>query len=332
MNVARVTSRAVIGLTAVAATLSATGAAYQAIATGRERRKHVPPGKLVDIGGYKLHLVDQGAGQPAVILEAGLTSMSAQWAWVQPEVAKITRVCSYDRAGLGWSECSTRPRDARNAVHELHTLLEKAGVPPPYILAGHSLGGLLARLFAYTYRDEVVGLVLVDAAHPDQRKRYPPASEEAHASFFRQLAIAPWLARVGVLRLTGYRSHMTAGLPPESAAVFRTLCCWERHLDTTNEEAQNWDTICDQVREADTLGDLPVAVISAGFRVDGMTEQWHCLQRELAALSTNSMLRIVPGSDHVSLMTRREHAQATVEAIQTLVHAYRQGIARPWET
>jgi len=122
----------------------------------------------VDLGGWRLHLNCTGqvsASQPTVILEAGAGDFSVGWSLVQPEVARFARVCSYDRAGLGWSDLGPRPRTLRQIVWELHTLLEKAGVRPPYVLVGHSYGGILARLYAFTYPSEVGGIVLEESGH-----------------------------------------------------------------------------------------------------------------------------------------------------------------------
>jgi pimeloyl-ACP methyl ester carboxylesterase len=124
-----------------------------------------PPGRLVDIGGWRLHLNCTGearASQPTVILESGLGDFSVEWGLVQPGVAKFARVCSYDRAGDGWSELGPHPRTFQQIVYELHTLLDKAGVKPPFVFVGHSYGGWLTRLYAYTYPAEVVGMVLVE--------------------------------------------------------------------------------------------------------------------------------------------------------------------------
>ena len=126
LSISNKTSRAMLGFGAVAATLTAAGAAYQYLAAGRDRRLYTPTGRLVTVDGHPMHLNDQGAGSPTVILETGLTSMSAQWAWIQPEVAKFTRVVSYDRAGLGFSEPVAGPRDARRTAERLHRLLREA--------------------------------------------------------------------------------------------------------------------------------------------------------------------------------------------------------------
>lgn len=125
-----------------------------------------PPGKLINVGGWRLHLNCTGeshASQPTVILEAGSGDFSVEWSLVQPGVAKFARVCSYDRAGDGWSEIGPHPRTMRQIVYELHTLLDKAGVKPPLVLVGHSYGGWLVRLYATTYATEVAGMVLVEA-------------------------------------------------------------------------------------------------------------------------------------------------------------------------
>lgn len=126
------------------------------------------PGQLVDLGGWRIHLNCTGqvsASQPTVILEAGAAGFSVDWSLVQPEVARFARVCSYDRAGLGWSDLGPRPRTLRQIVWELHTLLEKAAIRPPYLLVGHSAGGILARLYAFTYPSEVGGIVLEESGH-----------------------------------------------------------------------------------------------------------------------------------------------------------------------
>src|SRR5206468_1586863 len=133
------------------------------------------PGKLVDVGGHRLHLNVKGerTAAPTVVLEAGMGSMSSNWAWVRDDLARDGRVVSYDRAGLGWSDRSEGPIDAATGADELHAVLRAAGIGPPYILAGHSYGGLVVRMFADRYRADVAGMVLVDASHPDQWAHIP---------------------------------------------------------------------------------------------------------------------------------------------------------------
>jgi pimeloyl-ACP methyl ester carboxylesterase len=328
ITISRTASRAMLGFGAVAATLSATGALYQRLASSRDRRKFPPCGKLVDVGGLRLHARDEGSGDPVVILEAGLTSMSAQWAWIQPEVARFTRVISYDRAGLGFSDCCNKPRDAEGTARRLRNLLNELEIPGPYIIAAHSLGGLFARMFACLYPKETGGLVLVDSVHPDQRIRWGTASEWRHSVFFGQLMAAAYLAPFGVPRLYNYRAHMTEGLPAEAATVLKAMACSSGHLDATSGEAGAFNTMCDQVRDAGPFPEIPLAVISSDKWHDGWDEQWHGLQREVAALSPESTFQIIPGSNHASLITNREHALSTIEAIRDIVLQLRSATAR----
>ena len=154
--------------------LAIAGAIYEKISEARDRRFNPMPGRLFDVGGYKMHIDCVGEGSPTVILESGLGDTYVSWRKVQPQIAQFSRVCSYDRAGLGYSESTSRPRTSKVMAQELHSLLQAAAVAPPYVLVGHSMGGFTVRLYASLYRNEVAGMVLVDASHPDQENRFPP--------------------------------------------------------------------------------------------------------------------------------------------------------------
>ena len=169
------------GLLILLIALVCAGTVYEAIESHRDQQMFHPPGRLVDIGGCRLHLYCTGEGSPTVILEAGGGNPWLSWCKVQPQVASFTRVCSYDRAGLGWSDPSPRPRTAMVIAEELHALLHNAGIPGPFVLVGHSLGGMDARMFANRYPSEVAGLVLVDSSHPDQDERFPPEAKKLAA-------------------------------------------------------------------------------------------------------------------------------------------------------
>lgn len=149
-------------LLALAAGVVLAGIAYEMAGSRRDRRRFPPPGRLVGTIPPRLHLYERGSGSPAVILEAGLAASSLSWSLVQPAVAKFTRVCSYDRAGFGWSDAVRGPLELKGIVEDLHALLIGAEIPPPYILVGHSFGGLIVRAFAIAHADRVAGLVLVD--------------------------------------------------------------------------------------------------------------------------------------------------------------------------
>jgi pimeloyl-ACP methyl ester carboxylesterase len=154
------------GLFLIVILLALAGFLYENISEARDRRFNPMPGQLVDVGGYKMHIDCMGRGTPTVILDSGLGDSYISWNKVQPEIAQFTCVCSYDRAGLGYSDSSPRPRTGKDIAEELHALLHNAGISPPYILVGHSMGGYDVRLDASLHRGEVAGMVLVDASHP----------------------------------------------------------------------------------------------------------------------------------------------------------------------
>lgn len=209
------------------------GATYQGVATAIERRQFRHPGRLVDAGGHQLHIYCLGEGQPTVVLEAPATGMSATWGWVQPEVARITRVCSYDRAGLGWSEAGDRPYQPSAVAGELRALLQPAGEPGPYVVVGHGLGAAFAVLFAAQFGSDVAGLVLIDPPVPDSTTERDQTTWLASAS--------PWLARTGVLRATRMMSSNAAGLPGVSAGALRAFLNRPDHLTRAATELSRWD-------------------------------------------------------------------------------------------
>src|SRR5438445_4750230 len=181
------------------------GLSYQAITSALDASHYPPPGKLVDIGGYRLHINCTGTGSPTVILDAGLGGTSLDWSKVQPAVARFTRVCSYDRAGYGWSETEPGPRTSQQMVTELHLLLAHAQINGPYLLVGHSLGGLNMRLYAYHYPGEVAGMVLLDSTSEHQFAQfgtYPPFfPPQAVSAAEQQLMLFRGAALFGVARL-----------------------------------------------------------------------------------------------------------------------------------
>jgi pimeloyl-ACP methyl ester carboxylesterase len=208
------------------------GATYQGAATALERRQFPHPGRLVDIGGHQLHLYCIGQGTPTVVLEAPATGMSAAWGWVQPDVAQVTRVCAYDRSGLGWSEAGDRDFEPAAVPGELHTLLVQANEPGPHVIVGEGLGAALAALYAAQYRPEVAGLVLVD----------PPITDHpVRRSVTRLLNASPWLARAGVLRATRMLSSNAAGLPDVSARPLRAFLNRPDHLSRSAAELARWN-------------------------------------------------------------------------------------------
>jgi pimeloyl-ACP methyl ester carboxylesterase len=302
--------------------LAGSGALYQALATARDTRAYPPPGRLVDIGGHRLHLYCVGTGSPTVVLEAVAGGTSADWAWVQPEVAATTRVCAYDRAGRGWSDHGPGPRDARRVATELHTLLGNAGEPGPYVLVGHSLGGLFVRQFAAQYPDEVAGMVLIDARHPDTFTRSTPTEQAAERADMRRNRIGAALAPFGVLRLYFRFQDPAPGLAERQRAEVRAFLSSTRFWQSWRaEQAAQPDTEA-QVRGADGLGATPLLVVTAGER---LSATWAALQEELATRSSNSTHRVIAGATHLSLAYDQQDARQSSAAILDVVAAARTG-------
>lgn len=198
------------------------GVTVQSVATALERRQFPHPGRLIEVGDHQLHLHCTGEGTPTVVLEAPAAGLSTAWQWVQTDLAETTRVCSYDRAGLGWSEAGERPYEADRVPDDLHTLLDRAGERGPFVVAGHELGASFARMFASRYRQDTAALVLVDdpggAAASDARR------------VSRMVRAWPWLARIGVLRLTRTLSRRAAGLSEDSGGATRAFLNRPDHL------------------------------------------------------------------------------------------------------
>ena len=320
--------RIALGLAIAIGSLAAIGAIYQLIATAIDRRAFPPPGQLIDVGGFQMHLHCAGAnvgGSSTVILEKGLGSTSSAWTLVQPEVAKATRVCSYDRAGTGWSDSSPEPRDARQIARELHTLLQNANIPGPYILVGWSMGGLYTREYAGQYGDQVAGLVLVDSSHPDQWTS-TPGGQKQFESNARIYSLAPILARLGVMRLMGLRQP-ASGLPTPYNEQLTASFAATKDWDAQSAEFLDSPASMTQVRESKLPDNLPLFVLTATEHSMSPEQEdlWQVWQTDLALLSTNSIHQIVEGADHASFWRDPTMVKPSVAAILQVVKAARSG-------
>jgi pimeloyl-ACP methyl ester carboxylesterase len=311
--------------------LIASGMTYQILATQVDMKKYSAPGQLIDVGGYRLHLYCMGEsinGSPTVILEQGLGGTSPAWAWIQPEVAKVTRVCAYDRTGLGWSDPAPKGtrRDGQQVAAELHTLLQKANIPGPYVMVGHSSGGLYALFFAHQYSSDVAGMVLLDSSHPDQWTS-TPTGQKLYQSNASTYSITSTLARFGLLRIRA-NSQPALGLPDLQ----------NKELVAFNSATQDWDAqaaefaatidLDNEVRDAGSLGNLPLFVLTAtdhGGPAE-MEQAWQALQNELAGLSTNSIHKVLVGARHESLWADPKYAGESVAAILKVIDAVQRGV------
>lgn len=298
----------------IAAALVA-GVIYQAAATRSDVAKYPPPGQMVETEGRSLHINCTGVGSSTVILESGLGGGSLDWSLVQPEVARAGRVCSYDRAGIVWSSEGEGPRTATKIVNELHKLLEAARIPPPYVLVGHSVGGVYVQMFAARFPDEVAGVVLVDSSHQDQLSRVPGIPSVLPYLF---KAAAPF----GVARLINQVVAAPPNLSPEANAARAGMYS---HTHTVFAIADEMAAIPESLAELRTtpmqLGAKPLIVLSRGLS-DGASPEneaaWRELQADLARCSSSGKQVVAQKSGHYIQFAEPE---LVIDAIRQVIRA-----------
>lgn len=301
--------------------LACTGTIYQATGAARDRAAYPPPGRLVDVGGHRLHLTCSGDRDPTVVLEAGLSSTSLDWGIVQPEIAQFARVCAYDRAGSGWSEPGPKPRTGRQIATELRWLLANAGIVGPYVLVGQSYGGQIARLFATLFPQEVAGLVLVDSSHEDQRERLRPKrlKERVVGELrWQRFRLNPLLVRLGVPRLLRKPNQRWVAdrLPPQHRPPAYAVGLFSTAYDWVFGEAAAIDATNVQQRAAGPLPEIPLAVLTAGKSNEG----WMALQADLARRTSRSRHIIAKDSGH---MVHIDDPKLVVEAVRWVLEEVR---------
>ena len=286
--------------------------AQGAIARARLKKQFPPIGQRVDINGYRLHMYVEGKGSPTVVLDAGAGGIGLGWELVRPTIAKVTRVVTYDRAGLGWSDPSPRPRRADVMAEELHTLLVNANITGLYILVGHSLGGPVARQFAAKYPSEVAGLVMVDSAHEQQMKRFPKAMVKMADSMKGMMAVMKLIGKLGLFALKpslvsiGDHGKLSGELVKQLQGVMASS---DSHLEAMLAESES--VYAAQTQPVATLGDMPLTVISHGQLDANAVPQslgqevraeyeaaWQKLQVEITSLSTRSRRIVAERSGH----------------------------------
>jgi pimeloyl-ACP methyl ester carboxylesterase len=313
---------------------------------GTKRLKHPPTGSLVSVGTHRLHIRCAGDGSPAVILDAALGGSSLSWSLVQPAIARLTKVCSYDRAGFGWSDAGPMPRTAGRIAGELRALLDRAGVNPPFLLVGHSFGGLVMQIFARQYRNDVVGLILVDPAHAEDWVRPAPREQaqiDRGVRLCRQGALA---ARFGVARLVGALAALGAlapargltwlvsggglsqqdegilapiwKLPAEARRPLRHFWTQPKFFDALGSQIESIGVSAAETLDATSAGfdDLPLVTISSTAPGDYRFRQ----QEALARLSTRGRHVVAPRSGHWIPLDQPE---AVIDAIRDMLQEIR---------
>jgi pimeloyl-ACP methyl ester carboxylesterase len=251
-----------------------------------------------------------GQGSPPVVIDAGAGNWSVAWTSIQDQLAPETRVCTFDRAGLGWSDSGAQPRTSLVMTSELHVLLHNAGVQPPLVMVGHSLGGFNARIFTDRYNNEVAGLVLVESAHESQWRELPIEVKQFKDAGLHQLYAAKLLARLGLLHLLNVPNPQVDRVPSALQPAYRATLAHSRVYDAFYSEMQSVDESGAQVAATKSIGDLPLVVVSAGqsfdaFRAltksipfDEANKTWLELQGKLARLSSNSTQLIDSRATH----------------------------------
>jgi pimeloyl-ACP methyl ester carboxylesterase len=291
------------------------------LAIHEARRDFPPPGRLIDVGGRLHHIHCIGTGSPTILLESGLDDRGS-WSWssVQEDLGRISRVCSYDRAGMLWSEPGEEPRTGRRIAAELHTLLAAASESPPYVMVGHSLGALYTRVYHDEYPGEVEGFVMVDPAHPEQEARFPAEVRERMRDSDENKP-PRWLLRVAA----PYRMFA-----PERATP-RTAYWWRTFPEGVIGEIEAIQTTFSRAALTGPIGNRPLIVLSAGVEPElpglsaSVNEAFRQTIRdgraEMITLSTNSSHRVVEGAGHY---IHSDRPDAVIEAIRDVVTAIRE--------
>jgi len=299
--------------------LMLVGYFYEPIAEAADAKAYPPPGQLVDVGGYRLHINCTGTGSPTVVIEAGLGDWSTSWGFVQPEVAKTTRVCTYDRGGLGWSEAGPLPRDAAQFAKALHTLLQNANVPGPYLMVGHSLGGLGVRVFVHDYASEIAGVVLIESMNP---KQLPQPSAEVQSQSnpqSRLYSLLTVLARFGVVRLIARPiTHMISPSTPPDEQAYYSRYVRPQSMQASRDESRGMPAAGVEAAAVESFGDLPLIILTGRLHKDPRWQEW---QAELLQLSSNSQQLFAENSDH---NIQVEEPDAAIAAILQMVQQVRQ--------
>jgi pimeloyl-ACP methyl ester carboxylesterase len=304
----------------VAIVIAGVGGSYETIQEQVDRSSTAMPGHLVDVGGRRLYVHCTGSGSPTVVLVSGLAETSVYWGgWIAPALARNTTVCAYDRAGQGWSDPPASPQDGLAVATDLHTLLDHAQIPGPYVLVGHSTGGVYARIFAARYPDQVAGMVLLDS-QPNEALTGLPDFPSQYSALRRASALFPSLARLGVFQLVN--RFAADPLPVPTRDEERAVVSSANLNRIQRDEFAELPMTLNHAAALTTLGDRPLIVVTAA---KGAAAGWLPLQDKMTGLSTNSAHRVLPDTDHPSVIHDRAGAAQASQAILDVVASVRSG-------
>jgi len=308
--------RALLYPALVVLSLIAVGGAVGTVMAATSSNPAPTSGRTYLANGHRLYLDCVGSGSPTVVLFNGLGEWAPNWAWVQPNVSATTRVCAFDRAGEGWSDGKATREDGHQMASDVHALLQAAHVSGPYVLAGHSVGGTYALVYASQYPRQVAGVALIDSATPYQFDL--PDYPSFYSMWKRASALLPSAARTAMGRVA-LRSGF-GSLPPRARDAARAFNSSPRQLTASRIEFLQLPKVFNQAKALRTLNGKPLAVLSAAV---GEMRGWATAQGKLAALSTNSTHRTVVGASHAALIEDKRFARATSRAIAEVVHRVR---------
>jgi pimeloyl-ACP methyl ester carboxylesterase len=308
----RIARRIGLGIVVLLVLLGTAGALWNVLAIRHYRNANPPPGKLYTVNGERMHLYCSGTGSPTLVLESGHGNDFLVWGKVQPQLSGTTRVCSYDRAGFGWSAAQPGPRDASHIANQLHQLLRQADINGSLVLMGHSAGGLYIRAYATRYPDDVAGLVFVDASSPTQDLVMPPALKAMDETSAFQFVIFEAMERLGIARAMGMCDQVVPGFEAQ-AGLLKADACIPAQINIYQREEAGWTASLKQTAQTGPYGDLPILVFSRDPKQPlppqlppGVTAAqlqqgvliWDGLQQGLAQLSTHGHRIVAKGSGH----------------------------------
>lgn len=296
--------------------LGLAGCGYEALTANTDDQHYPPPGQMVDVGGFWMHISCTGEGATTVILDAGLGGASLDWSLIQPTLSGSTRVCAYDRAGMGWSDPSPEPRTPEQIARELHTLLLNAQIAPPYVLVGHSLAGKNVRMFAAQHPDEVAGMVLIDARSEYVDAKTSRSEADGFKAAYQLQGIAFQVARkAGIARLLGEDIlGFPSTIPAHTRQTMALLMTSDHAVNAATAEAIKRESSDPVLEAAPSLGELPLVVLAASENMKGLAF-WPEAQDAQARLSSNSRLAVIESGHYIHW----QHPDVVIGAVKEVI-------------